>query len=53
VQRSTPDAIRQAIQDVYARVGNPYMAGAGCEIPPGTAHETLAALCTPLPWQQD
>lgn len=51
VQKSTPDAIRQAIGEIYEAVGNPYMVGAGCEIPPGTAHESLKALCAPVVWR--
>jgi MtaA/CmuA family methyltransferase len=50
VQKNTPDAIRQGIERIYETVGNPYMAGAGCEIPPGTAPEKLKALCSAIPW---
>jgi MtaA/CmuA family methyltransferase len=48
VQRSTPERIRQAVAEAYQTVGNPYMVGAGCEIPPGTAPENLRALCSPV-----
>jgi len=48
VKRSTPERIRQAVLGVYQAVGNPYMVGAGCEIPPGTANENLKALCEPV-----
>jgi len=49
VKTSTPDQIKKAVHDVYKAVGNPYMAGAGCEIPSGTANENLRALCSPIP----
>ena len=48
VKDATPEAIRRALADVYNTVGDPYMAGAGCEIPPGTPSECLHALCAPL-----
>jgi len=48
VKASTPERIREAIRDVYRAVGDPYMVGAGCEIPPGTANENLKALCAPV-----
>ena len=48
VLRSTPEQIRRAVLDVYRAVGNPYMVGAGCEIPVGTPPENLKALCSPL-----
>ena len=50
---ATPEAIRAAIAAIYARIGNRYVVGAGCEIPPGTPHENLEALCAPVPWQAD
>jgi len=49
VLRSTPDRIKAAVRAVYDAVGAPYMVGAGCEIPPGTPNENLAALCDPIP----
>ncbi len=52
VMDSSPDAIRAAAAKLYARAGNPLMAGAGCEIPPGTPHENLEALCAPIPWRE-
>lgn len=48
VKDTTPAAIREAVATAYGQAGNPYMAGAGCEIPPGTPNECLRALCTPL-----
>jgi uroporphyrinogen-III decarboxylase len=48
VHRGTPASIRKALRAAYQLVGNPFMAGAGCEIPPGTAPENLKALCTPV-----
>ena len=47
-----PAAIRDALQRAYEQVGNPFLAGAGCEIPAGTPPENLRALCEPLSWQQ-
>ncbi len=51
VMRSTPQSIREAMRRTYATVGNPYMVNAGCEIPPGTPHENLKALCEPIAWR--
>ncbi len=48
VKFSTPERIREALAGVYRQVGLPYMAGAGCEIPPGTPNENLKALCEPI-----
>ena len=48
VKRGTPASISKALRAVYGLVGNPFMAGAGCEIPPGTAKENLEALCEPI-----
>ncbi len=50
VLRSTPDAIRKTIRDCYALAGNPFMVGAGCEIPSRTPLENLHALCEPVPY---
>jgi MtaA/CmuA family methyltransferase len=44
----TPATIREAITKIYARVGNPYMVNAGCEIPSRTPGENLRALCKPV-----
>ena len=46
----TPTTIPAAIAACYARVGNPYLVNAGCEIPPGTPDENLRALCAPVPY---
>lgn len=51
VMESTPAEIQQALRDLYAAAGNRLMAGAGCEIPPGTPLENLEALCAPIPWR--
>ncbi len=48
---ATPDTIRQDVRDVYERVGNPCMVGAGCEIPIGTPVANLKALCEPVAWE--
>ena len=45
-----PQAIRSAMQAAYQAVGNRYMVCAGCEIPSGTPHENLQALCEPIPY---
>ena len=37
----TPERIREVMRDTYRAVGNPYLAGAGCEIPSGTPNENL------------
>jgi MtaA/CmuA family methyltransferase len=50
VKLSTPEQIREGILDIHETVGNPYMVGAGCEIPPGTPNENLKALCEPVPF---
>ncbi len=50
VKNGTPDSIREAIQNVYEEVGNPYMINAGCEIPSGTPAENLRALCVEIPF---
>jgi MtaA/CmuA family methyltransferase len=49
VKGSAPRAIEAAIREIHRDVGDPYMAGAGCEIPPGTPHENLRALCARIP----
>ena len=46
-----PAGIRAATQRTYAAVGNPYLVGAGCEIPPGTPHANLRALCEPVAYE--
>ena len=51
VLNSTPDNIRAAIRESYAKIGNPHIVMAGCEVPPGTPHENLKALCDPVPYQ--
>ena len=41
-------AIRESVLRCYKEAGEPFMAGAGCEIPSGTPHENLKALCEPV-----
>ncbi|NQT86929.1 hypothetical protein HQ560_09205 [bacterium] len=52
VMKSTPEAIQADLHALYDAVGNPLMAGAGCEIPPGTQEDLLKALCEPIPWRR-
>jgi uroporphyrinogen decarboxylase len=49
--QGTPEAIRQKIRDTYARIGNPMIVAAGCEIPRDTPHENLRALCEPVAYR--
>jgi len=51
VLNASPVAIERDIRAVYERVGNPYMVGAGCEIPIGTPAANLRALCQPVPYR--
>jgi len=51
VLNGTPGGIRRAVAESYARIGNPHLVMAGCEIPPGTANENLRALCAPLAYR--
>lgn len=51
VMKSSPDKISSDIAAIYQQVGNPYMVGAGCEIPAATPYANLKALCTPLAWK--
>lgn len=51
IQRGTPESIAKKVAAAYQQIGNPCMANAGCEIPSGTPHENLKALCAPVPWQ--
>lgn len=48
VRFGTPDGIRAAVAEAYARAGAPYLVNAGCEIPSGTPAENLRALCEPV-----
>jgi MtaA/CmuA family methyltransferase len=45
VMKSTPEQIHSQIQQIYEDVDDPYMVGAGCEIPMKTPFENLKALC--------
>ncbi|HNQ34742.1 MAG TPA: uroporphyrinogen decarboxylase family protein [bacterium] len=51
VLRSTPDRIAADLRRCYQASGNPYLVGAGCEIPAATPFENLRALCRPIPWR--
>lgn len=51
VLNGNPGSIRRTIAERYAQVANPFLVNAGCEIPPGTAHENLRALCEPLAYR--
>lgn len=51
VRMGNPEAIRESILNIYREVGNPYMVGAGCEIPAGTPEENLRALCEPIEYE--
>jgi uroporphyrinogen-III decarboxylase len=48
---STPERIAEEVRGVYEVVGNPYMVGAGCEIPRDTPEENLKALCAEVAWE--
>ena len=48
VMKVKPNQIIEHVHQIYEEVGNPYMVGAGCEIPPGTPYENLKALCKPI-----
>jgi MtaA/CmuA family methyltransferase len=49
---SEPVVIHDAVREVYAQVGNPFMVNAGCEIPSGTPVANLKALCQPIAYQR-
>lgn len=49
IQMGNPETIQKQIQRLYALAGNPFMVGAGCEIPKATPSENLKALCLPIP----
>jgi len=51
VMHGTPASIRRTVDAAYRAVGNPFLVNAGCEIPPGTPHENLRALCEPLAYR--
>ena len=45
VMNSDPQTIKSQIMEIYKKVDNPFFVNAGCEIPVGTPHENLRALC--------
>lgn len=51
VMESNPGRVRTAVRDLYKKVGNRLMVGAGCEVPRDTPHENLRALCEAIPWR--
>ncbi len=51
VASGTPETIREKVLRTYETVGNPFMAGAGCEIPSGTPPRNLRALCEPVAYR--
>jgi MtaA/CmuA family methyltransferase len=50
ILHGTPASIRAVVAQSYAVLGNPHLVMAGCEIPPGTPPDNLAALCAPVPY---
>ncbi|MDD5198815.1 MAG: uroporphyrinogen decarboxylase family protein [Terrimicrobiaceae bacterium] len=52
VLRGAPESIRGEFREIYMNVGNRYMVNAGCEIPPGTPHENVRAVCAPIPFRR-
>jgi uroporphyrinogen decarboxylase len=48
VMKSTPDRIRAGFEDLYEKVGSPFLVTAGCEIPAETPDDNLKALCSPI-----
>lgn len=53
IHRGTPELIKAAVAHAYQTVGNPCIVNAGCEIPAGTPHENLKALCAPVAWHSN
>ncbi len=51
IHGGTPEGIKEQIRGLYEVAGNPFMIGAGCEIPLATPGENLKALCTPLAYR--
>ncbi|MBD3180667.1 uroporphyrinogen decarboxylase [Candidatus Poribacteria bacterium] len=48
VMKSSPEIIMNSFKQIYSDVGDPYIVGAGCEIPEDTPYENLKALCKPI-----
>ncbi len=53
IQQGTPSGIKNQIEAMYTVAGNPFMIGAGCEIPLGTPEDNLRALCTPVFYRRE
>lgn len=51
IQGGNPERIKEKMRQLYDLAGNPFMLGAGCEIPLGTPAENLKALCAPVPYR--
>ena len=51
VLNGEPGRIKEEVGRIYETVGNPFMIGAGCEIPPSTPNENLKALCSPVAYR--
>ena len=50
MMRGTPEGIRRRLHAARGSAGDPFMPMAGCEIPLGTPHANLRALCEPMPY---
>jgi MtaA/CmuA family methyltransferase len=50
ILRGTPEKIRDGVRRCLEAAGLPFMVTAGCEIPAGTPHQNLRALCEPIEW---
>lgn len=44
LQNGTPDAIKATLTDCHNIIGDHFIIGAGCEVPPATPHENLRAM---------
>lgn len=51
IQLGTPEQICGQINQIYDLARNPFMIGAGCEIPLATPTENLSALCAPVSYR--
>ena len=51
VRFGSPAAIRQSLRRAYQEAGNPFLSGAGCEIPAGTPVANLWAVCEPMGYE--
>jgi uroporphyrinogen-III decarboxylase len=44
LQNGTPDQIKSVLADCHKTIGEHFIIGAGCEVPPGTPYENLRAM---------